>query len=197
MNATSTLENETKLNINLEENLEAIFKKHFNLVCSSIYNLIPDYTLAEDLAQDVFCDLWRKREHLQINTSLKAYLRKSGVNKALNHIRKKKVSSNNDDTDILLNIKDASQSSSLEYVELQEYINSVIDKLPSRCRVIFMLSRFEEYSYKEIAAELNISTKTVENQISKALKRLRKAMISYEKQGELSTDTSAYLSIAC
>ncbi len=197
MNQTVTTDFQPTLEINLEENLESIFKKHYNLVCSTIYKMIPDYTLAEDLAQDVFCDLWRKRDHLVINTSLKAYLRKTAVNKTLNHIRKKKIATTNDDCEALLRIASNHYSETLEYTELQDYINAAIDQLPKKCRVIFMLSRFEEYSYKQIAAELDISTKTVENQISKALKKLRKAMKVFEQRFENATSSPLYASIAC
>lgn len=196
MNVTEPTYHEPTLDINLEDNIELIFKKYYKFVCASIYRLIPDSNLAEDLAQDVFADLWRKRSTIKIKTSLKAYLRKTAVNRALNHIRKKHVLTNADDTDVLLNIPAMKQSESLEYVELQQYINKAIDKLPNRCRIVFMLSRFEEYSYKEISEELGISRKTVENQISRALKSLRKALKSYEKQMQNEIATPQYLSIA-
>jgi len=197
MNIAESLPSNKNTELNLEDDLELIFKKYYKLVCSSIYKLIPDYNLAEDLAQDVFCDLWRKKDQLKINTSLQAYLRRSGVNKALNHIRKKKIISGNDDTSILVNIQAGNRGDRLEYVELQDVINRTIDNLPERCRIIFMLSRFEEYSYKQISEELGISTKTVENQISKALKRLRKAVKSYKQYAELSSSFQEYVSIAC
>ncbi len=197
MNVTKPTIHEATLAINLEDNLDIIFKKYYKMVCASIYKLIPDYNLAEDLAQDVFCDLWRKREQLKINTSLKAYLRRTAVNKTLNYIRKKKVISGSDDTNVLLSIESSHHTQTMEYVELQEFINKTIDQLPKKCRIIFMLSRFEEYSYKEISQELGISTKTVENQISKALKRLRNAMKSYEQHNELSSAARAFTSIAC
>lgn len=197
MSVTEPIYHEPTLELNLEDNLELIFKKYYKLVCSTIYKLIPDYNLAEDLAQDVFCDLWRKRGHLNINTSLKAYLRKTAVNKTLNYIRKKKVITTNDDSEVLVKIESPNHNRTLEYAELQEFINRTIDKLPTKCRIIFMLSRFEEYSYKEISEELGISTKTVENQISKALKKLRKAMKSYEAQSEQSVSSVKLRSIAC
>lgn len=197
MNNTKTHFHEPTLEINLEENLELIYKKYYKLVCSAIYKIIPDYVLVEDIAQDVFCDLWRKRETLKITTSLKAYLRKTAVNKTLNHIRKKKIVTQSDDSDVILNIEATSSIDTLEYVELQDFINNVIDELPTKCRIVFMLSRFEEYSYKEISAELGISTKTVENQISKALKKLRKALKRYEERSELPISSEYFTSIAC
>ena len=197
MKATEPIPYESSMEVNFEDNMEVIFKKYYKLVCSSIYRMIPDSNLAEDLAQDVFCDLWNKRAHLKITTSLKAYLSKSAVNKTLNHIRKKKIVSGEYDMNILENIHVAKLNDPLEYAELQDYINCAINKLPSKRRIVFMLSRFEEYSYKEISEELGISTKTVENQISKALKALRKAMKCYEEQTGNASSMQEFQSLAC
>jgi RNA polymerase sigma-70 factor (ECF subfamily) len=65
--------------------------------------------------------------------------------------------------------------------EMQEHIDQTIDGLPHRCKLIFLLSRFEALSYKEISVQLDISPKTVENQISKALKIIRKALQKYSE----------------
>ncbi len=85
----------------------------------------------------------------------------------------------------------------IEIKELQDVINHTIDQLPEKCRIVFMLSRFEDYSYQQIADELEISIKTVENQISKALKRLRKAVKCYEEQADKIKTESSYSFIAC
>lgn len=159
--------------------IEKIFKQYYSYICSAVYKIIPDPTLTEDLAQDVFYELWRKREKIQITSSLKAYLKRAAINKALNYIRSKKMKFDNDDEAAVINISVASSENNLQAMELQDIINASIDTLPEKCRIVFMMSRFEEMSYKEIAAELEISIKTVENQISKALKILKKAVNPY------------------
>ncbi|GLR20106.1 RNA polymerase sigma-70 factor [Portibacter lacus] len=159
--------------------IEKIFKQYYSYICSAVYKIIPDPVLTEDLAQDVFYELWRKREKIQINSSLKAYLKRAAINKALNYIRSKKMKFDSDDNDTVINISVASSENSFEAMELQDIINASIDTLPEKCRIVFMMSRFEEMSYKEIAAQLEISIKTVENQISKALKILKKAVNPY------------------
>jgi RNA polymerase sigma-70 factor (ECF subfamily) len=162
-----------------ESAIEKIFKQYYSYICSAVYKIIPDPTLTEDLAQDVFYELWRKREKITINSSLKAYLKRAAINKALNYIRSKKMKFDSDDDDAVINISVSSSENSFEAKELQGIINASIDTLPEKCRIVFMMSRFEEMSYKEIAAELEISIKTVENQISKALKILKKAVNPY------------------
>ncbi len=159
--------------------IERIFKQYYSYICSAVYKIIPDPTLTEDLAQDVFYELWRKRERIEINSSLKAYLKRAAINKALNYIRSKKMKFDSDDDDAVINISVPSSEGSFEAQELQGIINAAIDTLPEKCRIVFMMSRFEEMSYKEIAAALEISIKTVENQISKALKILKKAVNPY------------------
>lgn len=167
------------LHQNDETAIERIFKQYYSYICSAVYKIIPDPNLTEDLAQDVFYELWRKREKIEINSSLKAYLKRAAINKALNYIRSKKMKFDSDDDAAVINIAVSSSEGSYEAMELQEIINAVIDTLPEKCRIVFMMSRFEEMSYKEIAAKLEISIKTVENQISKALKILKREVNPY------------------
>ena len=63
--------------------IDLIFRKHYSFLCKSVYRIIPDTQITEDLAQEVFYEVWRKREQLRINTSLKAYLKRAALNKAL------------------------------------------------------------------------------------------------------------------
>ena len=147
-----------------------------------MYRILSDENLSEDIAQEVFYELWKKRHRINIQTSLKAYLKRAAVNKSLNYIRDQKIKFEEVSKAPVLSTK--SHNAQLEAKELQEQINLAVNALPERCRIIFSLSRFEEMSYQEIANTLQISTKTVENQISKALKILRQAIGPY-----LSKDT--------
>ena len=185
------------LKIDIEKNIESIFKNHYNYVCSAVYNMIPDQSLVEDIAQEVFYEFWKKRNKIQINTSLKAYLRRAAVNRTLNHIRKKKLNTISDDDVTLNKIETHHRGESMEYVELQTFINETIDCLPERCRLVFMMSRMENFSHKEISEELGISVKTVENQIGKALKILRKALAEHKAMEESILSSRLGPDIAC
>ena len=152
-----------------------IFRTYYSYLCKVAYKIVPDSNLAEDLSQEVFFELWRKREQLPAITSLKGYLRRAAVNRALNHIRDHR-SRFSDEEPYPQPAGAASAVQQLEADELQQRIDQAIDGLPGRCRIVFVLSRFEDLSYQEIADALGISVKTVENQISKALRRLREAL---------------------
>ncbi len=158
---------------NKEEAIDLLFRRHYSYVCKSAYRIIPDGNLVEDLAQDVFFELWKKRDRLNINTSVKAYLKRAVINKALNYIRDKKMKFDDHEKFPETASKRASAQEMMEESEMEKVIHAAIDRLPERCRIVFCLSRFEEMSYQEIANKLEISIKTVENQISKALKYLR------------------------
>lgn len=156
-----------------EQAIELLFKKYYNFICRALIRILKDENLSEDLAQDVFFELWRKRDRLNITTSVKAYLRRAAVNKALNYIRDQKIKWDDNESNPQLESNLTGSHQKLETAELQIRIDAAIDALPERCRLVFTLSRFEEMTYQQIADHLGISIKTVENQISKALKTLR------------------------
>ena len=161
------------LAVNSDLAIERIFERYYDFLCNIVYRYLRDEALSEDIVQDVFMELWRKHRMIRIKTSLKAYLKRATINKTLNFIRDNKVTFEGEEDLPVLKGSFTSASEQMEADELQEQINQAIDGLPERCRMIFLLSRFEDMSYREIAQKLDISVKTVENQISKALKVLR------------------------
>jgi RNA polymerase sigma-70 factor (ECF subfamily) len=140
--------------------------------------MVGDVDVAQDLVQDVFCKFWEKQPQLEIKISLKAYLYKSVFNHSLNYLKKVKRT---DEREALFYSSAYTEQNNVEsQLDLKEtnlLVQRAIDSLPSACRAVFVLSRFEQMSHKEIAVQLDISTKTVENQIGKALKHLRKYLI--------------------
>lgn len=158
-----------------------IFDRHYALLLNDIHRLIPDEDTCQDLAQELFVELWNKRENLDVHSSLRAYLRRAAVNKALNHIKSSRRFQF-EDTDDLGHLSDTTliETQKREKLEsLEEMLHEAIDTLPEKCRVVFNLSRFEQLSHREIAEKLGISVKTIENQITKAMKMLRDAMAKY------------------
>ena len=167
---------------NKEKAVTELFRRHYVYVCQSAYRIISNKTIAEDLAQDVFLGLWKRRNELEIRTSFKAYLKRAVTNKALNHIRDQKMKFTDSEKMPEIMAKSTGAQKEMEKAEMEQIIHRAIDRLPERCRIVFCLSRFEELSYQEIADQLEISIKTVENQISKALKFLRTELIAYRRK---------------
>ncbi|MEM6317137.1 MAG: RNA polymerase sigma-70 factor [Bacteroidota bacterium] len=160
--------------------VKRLFYQFYPFLCNTIFRILKDKALAEDLAQDTFFKFWEKRQTIDIQTSLKAYLRRMAVNEALYHIRKNKKFQKDSEAEVNdLGGATDSVEEQLLHQELEAKIAAAIQTLPPRCQQVFRLSRFEDLSYKEIAAKLDISIKTVENQMGKALKILRSAMKDY------------------
>lgn len=158
--------------------LEAIFDSYYRYLVVTAYKLIHDDQKAKDLVQDVFFNLWVKREEINIQGSLKSYLRRAVVNRTIDDIRKnKRMVREEEVSDHRQQISDSpSADQILAAQDLQVTINKAIETLPDKCRTVFAMSRFENLSHKEIAEQLQISTKTIENQITKALKIIRQAV---------------------
>lgn len=166
-----------RLNNNDELALASIYNEYWEIMYLGAYNLVKNKQISEDIVQDVFVNMWKKRGELEIKVSLRSYLYTSTIYKTYDYFRKNKSAIR---VDLLDNFSERVQSSNPETKlmdrELQGYLETVISKLPEKCRVVYKLSRDEQLSHKEIAVRLNISTRTVEGHISKALKVLRSSL---------------------
>lgn len=161
-----------------ETAFEAVFRQHYAVLCNYAYTFLRDRDEAEEIVQSVFLAFWEKRLSLEIHTSIKAYLFSMVRNASLNSLIRKKMQEKY--AQQKLQNSDSSESiQPVESEELAQRIAAALQKLPEQCRVIFTMSRFEELKYAEIAAELNLSVKTVENQIGKALKIMREQLREY------------------
>ena len=156
-----------------------MFDRYYPYVLVSVMKICGDRNLAKDVAQEVFFEVWKKREIIQVKGALKSYLRRAGVNRMLNQLKARRLQYE-DPVDLP---EPAQQNHSaqqhLEAEDLRKVIQTAIDGLPERCRLVFTLKRIEGLSQKEIAEKMEISTKTVENQMVRALKVLRAAAAPY------------------
>jgi len=160
--------------------LKSIFDRYYKYLVVTAFKVLNDDTQARDIVQDVFFDFWKKRHQLDINISLKAYLRRAVVNRCIDYLRsKKRIGISAEITEYNQPTDSFSIQHTLETNDLQAALQAAIDSMPERCREVFSLSRFEDLSHKQIAEKLNISTKTIENQMTKALKILRIALEKY------------------
>ncbi|MGB0929865.1 MAG: RNA polymerase sigma factor [Chitinophagales bacterium] len=158
-----------------------LFDRYYEKMVISALQITKDSNIAKDAAQEVFLALWKNRERTQIKQSLTAYLKRGVINRSLNILKSRKRHSGNTVPEAIVLPTPSKADQTLELQDLQKRIHKAIDKLPDRCREVFVLCRFEELSHKEIATQLNISTKTVENQMTKALKFLRKTVLPFIK----------------
>lgn len=163
-----------------ENALRALFDRYYKYLLVTAFRFIPDDERCKDLVQEVFYELWKRRASLELHTSLKSYLSRSVVNKALNEIKsRKRFQWEEDDKYAEVDSGETDVHDKMEHAGLEAAIHAAIDALPEKCRIVFMLSRFENMSHKEIAEQLNISVKTIENQITKALRILREVVTQY------------------
>lgn len=162
-----------QLKADSQEAFQQIFRQHYPSACKAIRRFIKENSTVEDLAQDVFVRFWERRHQIDIKTSIGAYIHRMAINEALTFLRKQKRFQQDNIDDFSFSDKASSSIQVIEGEELKAKIQRAIDSLPPKCRTVFLLSRHEELSYKEIAAKLDISIKTVENQMGKALRVMR------------------------
>ncbi|WP_439183766.1 RNA polymerase sigma-70 factor [Carboxylicivirga taeanensis] len=163
-----------------EEWYKMIFTELQPALVSYAKEYVIDADMAANLVQEAFLGLWERRNGIKEGTVLNAYLFKSVRNNCLNYLRHLKVADRyvGQVSVMSLNyeaLKDKSAERLLE-AEIMERLHAAIDKMTPQCRNVFVLSRFEGRSYKEIAQELGVAEKTVENQMGKALKVARKEL---------------------
>jgi len=156
-----------------EKAFEELYRRHwptlFNIACKRLNSREK----AEDIVQNVFIDLYRRRTTIEFTISLRAYLLQALKFKVINEYRS---ASNRNKYQQSLFFGESCKidfANPLEAKDLEMKINMILDRLPEKCRTVFLLSRRENLSYKDISAGLSITVSTVEKHISKALKTLR------------------------
>ena len=155
------------------EQLNALFYRFQPMLVAFANRYLRSEEEAREAVQDVFLGVWNNREHLQLDESLRSYLFTATRNKALNYLEKRKIEAVPLDAVHLQQSSGPGVEEQLQAEETKAVIFDEVSRLPERCREVFLLSRSEGLSYREIAGRLALSEKTVENQISIALKRLR------------------------
>lgn len=163
--------------------LNTLFANYYQQLCRFACSCSLSPEEAEEAVADVFFTLWKNRERLDVHSNLRAYLYKCVRNAALATLRavnpEVAYTTEHDLAD------DVTPQLKLEYDELQHELNRIVDKLPTRCRQIFVMNRFDGLKYKEISVALGLSEKTVEHQMVKALEIVRTAITTHRSQTSL------------
>lgn len=160
-----------------EDALNQLFEEFYSSLCFFCNRYVSDMDVARSLVQQVFVDLWIKRYKINITDNIKSYLYSSVKNKSVDYLRQQK-----NKTQITNEVEDSRKIPFKDLVreeEVSNRINKSIEVLPEKCREIFILCRFEGLKYQQTADKLGISIKTVEMQMSIALKRLRKDLSKF------------------
>ncbi len=172
--------------------IELIFRQYYETLCLTAVRITKEQSLAEDIVQEVLYELYKKSDKLEID-SLIGYLKRAIYNRALNKVKSRRGFVDTDEINYELDAEESNSQEQMEYTELERFLNRVIDALPEKCRLVFILNRFEDMSYKQVAEKLDISVKTVENQMSKALRILRAEMVNYQNQEKMNNEDRGIL----
>lgn len=161
---------------------EKLYGCYYTNIFRFIYSIVKEFEIAEDLVQDVFINVWKQRAQINVEQSIKSYLFTAARNASLNYLRHRSVVRKifpvsvkiDEQQKININLNQGEELYSQK--TLQEELQQALSSLPDKCRTVFYLSRYEELTHNQIAEILDISPKTVNNQILKALKILRKRL---------------------
>lgn len=148
-----------------------LFYQHFQNLCNYAFTIVKDTIEVKDIVQTAYVKLWEKRLEVNFTDSAKSYLYTSVHRLSLNALRNRETKRAHHIK--ILNVHINHPPNFLETKEVQIRIQATIDQLPERCKEVFCKSRFEGKKYVEISKEMEISVKTVEVQMGKALKFLR------------------------
>lgn len=169
-----------------EKAFESVFNSDYNRIVGFCTQFTNDFERARNQAQEAFLNLWINREKIESLNGIRSFLYTYAKSSCLNYIRHKKVTGRYADSKLLetedsLNreILESFDFHSLEFLELEDIIQKSVEELPPQCRQVFVLSRFEGKRNKEIADELGISVKSVEANITRAIKSLKANLSDY------------------
>lgn len=155
---------------------ESLYRQYRPVLVNFAKNIVNNFSDADEIVNDVFLAIWEKRDQLELTPGLKNYLFTSVKNRCLNHIKKARLAFAEMPDELPVATLDPGILERMQAAETNKKVQILIDALPAKCRQVFLLSRMHELSYKEISELLDISPKTVENQIGIALKFLKENM---------------------
>lgn len=168
--------NQIVLSVNVVEKkriVSELFKQYYKDMCKAAFNIIRDQSTSEDIVQNVFLKLYKSEEEVIIEYP-QTYLKRVTINASIDHFRQIAKRQNVDlDSITELHVETEEENDNLE---LFKRVNTSINELPTKCRLVFILKRKEGLTNQEIADELDISIKTVESQMTKAFKILREKL---------------------
>ena len=158
-----------------EAAFDTVFRENYAHLVRMAESVVRERALAEEIAQDVMLEVWRRRETLEVEQSFRAYLLRSTRNRALNHVRHQRIVTREATIAAAAAESARAQSAEDEMMgsELERAVRRAIEELPERTREVFQLSRERGLKYSEIATVLEISVKTVEKRMGQALAELR------------------------
>ncbi|WP_163326067.1 RNA polymerase sigma-70 factor [Draconibacterium mangrovi] len=166
-----------------EQVFKLVYDNNYERIVGFCMQFIPEREEAKNIAQQAFVKLWTNREEVNTCNGIRAFLYTAAKTDCLNYLRHEKYKLNYqqdilEKREKLLNqeILESFKFDKLEYMELEEMIQNALEKLPEKCRQVFVKSRFEYKANREIADELGIALKSVESNITRALKILRKEL---------------------
>lgn len=161
-----------------------ILDHYYALMGAIAYEYVEDYYISQNIVEDVMMSIWEKREQLIISTSVKSYLLTSVHNKCIDYLRSRSreaevFSLESEIGSSSCYIPDQEMFEQIVSSELEKKIEEIIQSMPEECKKVFLLSRYGNKSYAEIANELNISVNTVKYHIKKALSLFREELKDY------------------
>lgn len=156
-----------------------LFFQFFSPLCVFAHRYIDSWETCEDIVQETFFKIWKNRKNIVINTSSRNFLITSVKNTCIDYLRKQETEQNWQQKEIENNTSWYTSGDIYSTIELEQMLSAALAKLPDNIRIVFEKNRFEGMTYSQIAAEHNISVKTVESYMTKALKHLRIELKDY------------------
>jgi RNA polymerase sigma-70 factor (ECF subfamily) len=164
---------------------EMLFRKYYSILCNFGYRYISDHSIIEDMVQETFIKFWEHRKQLSHGRAIKSYLFQMVRNEILNHqkhhsIKQKALAELKYEQDCFgLNDLAGDDDNNQKLEQLRSEFKAALAELPDRCKEIFLMSRDDGLTYREIADVLDLSIKTVETQMSRAFKKMRHSLSDY------------------
>jgi RNA polymerase sigma-70 factor (ECF subfamily) len=163
---------------------DAIFRANYAILVRVAESMLRDRATAEEIAQDVMLELWRRRDSLEVTESVRGYLLQATRNRSLNALRHRAIERRSEPQITNGVARLPATDAAVREREIAVAIQEAIAGLPDRCRQVFELSRLDGLKYTEIASKLGISVKTVEVQMGKALRVLRERLKAWLPAGD-------------